>query len=176
MGVSQSQISAYERGLRSPSIATTTRFAAGLSAELAIDFVDRPPTAGGWQPPTLAATAPLVASALAEGNHRHADRAILEFLRAQQEIGIDHRRSLVVAEPPPTGDRQYDALLGAIAEHLAFHNAESIPSWTAHPDRFLSVAWYWIDVVSRRETLRTISPAAFARRLVFIDPVDLTSV
>ena len=170
LGVTQPQVSAYETGRRRPTTTQLDRFADAFDAALAIDFV-AVPGEGVYAPASLAETAAALDLGRADPN-----RPIYEFLRGFHEASPFGRRALLVEPPAPTGDPRYDALLAGLAEHLAGRDHESIPGWTAHPDRFLQQAWYWIDIRRRRAALRAISPAAFARRLVFVDPSDLETV
>jgi hypothetical protein len=50
-------------------------------------------------------------------------RLVREFLEEFKHEAGQSRQALLTEPPPPTADVRWDALLGAIAEHLAFHDA-----------------------------------------------------
>jgi hypothetical protein len=79
----------------------------------------------------------------------------------------------ISAEPPRTGDGRVDALLAAIAEHLAFHSGLTAPPWCEAPHRFLHAAWYPVDLPSVRVRALVSTPASFWRRGIYIDRSDL---
>ncbi|MDP9405707.1 MAG: hypothetical protein M3O86_03775, partial [Actinomycetota bacterium] len=89
---------------------------------------------------------------------RHEDRA------SQQRLIAD--------EPPPVAAR-WDALLAALAEHLAFHRRLRCPPWTQQGQRFLSTAWFLSELPAARTAALETSPASFRRRLIFLDRGDL---
>jgi hypothetical protein len=86
------------------------------------------------------------------------------------------RASALVADPPSTGDPRWDAMLAAVAEHLAFHAELVAPPWVDDPRRFLRAFWFPVDLPSVRVTALVTSPASLARRGVFIDRRDLDRV
>ena len=79
-------------------------------------------------------------------------------------------------EPRSTGDDRSDALLAAVAEYLAFEREIATPRWCLQPERFLTTAWFPVDLQSVRVRALVSSPAAFWRRLIFIDRSDLVRV
>jgi hypothetical protein len=86
------------------------------------------------------------------------------------------RQAALVDEPPTTGDARWDAMLAAVAEHLAFHAELFAPSWVDEPSRFLGTFWFPVDLPSVRARSLVTSPASLARRGVFIDRLDLERV
>jgi hypothetical protein len=56
------------------------------------------------------------------------------------------RRRAIEAEPPETGDRRYDAYLGALGEHLALTSGLDRPEWTLAGRRFLDTFWFQSNV------------------------------
>lgn len=79
----------------------------------------------------------------------------------------------IANEPAPTGDARVDALLGAVAEHVAFHRDIEAPAWCSASTRFLHEAWFPVDLPSVRVRALVSSPASFWRRGVYIDRSDL---
>ena len=101
-------------------------------------------------------------------------RLVFEFLRGVQEDG--HPLVLLVsAEPAPTGDTRFDALLAAIAEDLCVHADEVPPAWVHADQRFLDRAWWVSDLPSARAAALVHAPASFRRRGVMIDRRDLVA-
>lgn len=164
-GVDQPMISAYERERRDPTWGTFDRLirAAGAVAELRVEPLAE--TAF-----TIADLGRHLARADDDGRRR---RLALEFVGRFWDTPTNERRGLVVDRPAPTGDRPWDALLGAVTEHLAFHEAVEAPPWCSEPDRFLDRPWYWVDLPSVRRRVLTGAPTAFRRRNVWVDRVDL---
>lgn len=64
-------------------------------------------------------------------------RLVLEFVEEYRWESVDDRGRILSERPPPTGDERYDALLAALAEHLAYHDNLDIPEWVYDDDRFL---------------------------------------
>lgn len=105
-------------------------------------------------------------------------RMVLEFVRAwrEDEIPPNERQVLLAGEPPSCGDARWDALLAALAEHLARTSGLPVPSWTLLPKRFLDRPFFPITHRSVRTAALVASPAAFRRRGVFLDPESLATV
>ena len=75
-------------------------------------------------------------------------------------------------EPKLTGDRQLDALVGAIAEYLAKQRRLGrVPHWVCDPARRLDKPWFTVTSPSdaMREYLTFSSPAEFASRNIFTE-------
>ena len=164
-GVDQPMVSAYERARRDPSWKTFDRLIRGAGAvtELRVE--------------PLADTAFTLADLgrhLAGGtDDRRRRRLVLDFVGRFWDTPPHQRRALLVDQPAPTGERPWDALVGAIAEHLAFHEAVDPPEWCTEPDRFLDRPWYWVDLPSVRRRALTGAPTAFRRRNVWVNRIDL---
>lgn len=93
--------------------------------------------------------------------------------------GADESRpaalSLTSSEPPPTGDSRYDALLAAIAEHLASRYGSPGPLWSCTLERFLVEGPWWVSPLpSARAHAMLWTPASFRRRGIYLDRHDLT--
>jgi hypothetical protein len=94
--------------------------------------------------------------------------AVREFLDEFAMRPDDALRVAALEAEPPLVDARADALLGALAEHLARAHRLAIPAWAADPKRFLDVMWFLSDVPTFRPTALRESPAAFRRRGIFV--------
>jgi hypothetical protein len=95
--------------------------------------------------------------------------AVWELLDEYAVLSTDGQRRRALADRPgPTGDRRYDAFLGALAEHLATAAGFERPAWTCERDRFLDQFWFVSTVAGFRALAIAESPAAFRRRGVFV--------
>lgn len=168
LGVDQSYISSYESGRRSPGISVLDRIAGALGAELRVELEPRPPDSQ-WVPLTLARLGDHLAL---EADVERKRRLVIEFITGYSATTLADRRGLVIGRPDlDTGP--WAALLGGFAEHYAFWDEFEAPTWSREPARFLCTAWYLVDGLRMRRRARWGAPAAFARRLVFLDPADL---
>ncbi|MDX1886828.1 hypothetical protein [Mycolicibacterium sp. 120270] len=124
--------------------------------------------------PTAALTLATTAAALTDtADDRTRWRLFLEFNRGADEAGRA-ALTLIRDEPPTTGQPRYDALLAAIAEHIAARYALPGPLWSITTDRFLDTPWWTSDLPSARAYAMLSSPAAFRRRGIYLDRHDLT--
>ena len=111
----------------------------------------------------------------APGQYR---RTLIDLLRLGHHWGPIWRRALYASpEPELTAYPEWDALLGAAAEHLAVIHGEKPPDWTGDPLRGVANPWHcWEDATvlpdNERELQVATAPAAFRRRNVFPDPRD----
>ncbi len=110
------------------------------------------------------------------GDDRLAFRLCLEFLDEYAAEPLAARPRLLEAEPPQTGSARWDAFLGALAEHLAFHDGLRVPDWAQQPARFLDASWFLLDLPSVRPSAIAESPAAFRRRAIWITAEALDRV
>lgn len=101
---------------------------------------------------------------------------IYNFLTDVREAGSETKQAMIRDEPPGTGDERFDAYLGAVAEHLAFHNNLSKPDWCEGDGRFLNESWAVPDGERHKSMALIESPAAFRRRGIFIMKDDLKVV
>ncbi len=103
--------------------------------------------------------------------------AAREFLDEFALRGDDRLRAAAIAQrPASTGDRCYDAYLGALAEHLAAAHDLDRPDWSVEPARFLERFWFLSDVPGLRAVAIAQSPAAFRRRGIFVPERSLHRV
>jgi hypothetical protein len=95
-------------------------------------------------------------------------RLVLEFVEEYRWEPIEVRSRLLGERPATIGDARYDALMAALAEHLAYHDGIEVPEWAYEADRFLEQWWFPIDLPSVRTDALVHSPAAFRIRGIFI--------
>jgi hypothetical protein len=79
------------------------------------------------------------------------------------------RAAMIEEEPPSLGSARADAYFAAVAEHLALCNRLPVPGWTSAPGRFLHRPFFPGGLESLKATTLKESPAAFRRRLIFVD-------
>ncbi len=129
-------------------------------------------------PQTLAAVGAEISRCLAQSTpDRHeALRRVAQFIADFEHARPDAQPALVADEPSPTGDRRWDALLGATAEHLCFHHGVVVPGWSGAPGRFLETWWFVSPYRSLHASALVATPAAFANRGVFLHAESLASV
>jgi hypothetical protein len=102
-------------------------------------------------------------------------RYVFEFMRGAQEVK-QLINVLVSAEPQPTGDVRFDAMLAGLAEDLCVFNGEVPPQWVNSDVRTLTSAWWVSTLASGRAQALLHCPAALRRRGVMIDRHDLEGV
>jgi hypothetical protein len=110
-----------------------------------------------------------LAALLAPSSEERRWLLLAEFLT---EFGFEdksNRYRLLEVRPRPTGIKEWDALLGALAEHLAFHDDAMIPGWVDEPDRFLDKFWFPTNTAAARADAVTRAPASFLRRGVMVE-------
>jgi transcriptional regulator with XRE-family HTH domain len=161
----QSAIAAYEAGDREPTVPVLSRMiqASGGVLELSVrreKSLYR-----------LADVARDIVAAL-PADDSVGLRYVFEFLRGLSEDN-DPLAPLVAAEPAPTGDERFDALLAAIAEDACVRGGKAPPGWVFDPKRFLDRAWWVSSLPSAKVQALVHTPASFRRRGVMIDRRDL---
>jgi hypothetical protein len=80
-----------------------------------------------------------------------------------------------IQEVPISLDPIKDAYLAALAEHLATQYGLEYPAWASGSERFLHEPFFASGLESLKAILLVESPAAFRRRMIFIDKDALTS-
>jgi len=118
---------------------------------------------------------PLTLTALA-GKLQQADellrwRLFAEFSEEYRHETGNSRYTLLVEEPPPTGDERWDVFLGALAEHLAARDGRGAPLWAQ--SRQLRQAWFPFDTRAARVDAIVHAPAAFRRRGIYVSSHEL---
>ncbi|MGV7570763.1 hypothetical protein PJL70_08130 [Mycobacterium kansasii] len=127
-------------------------------------------------PPVQAHTLSETAEAIIRAtDERTRLRIFFEFSRGADESG-PAALALTSREPPLTGDSRYDALLAAIAEHLASRYGSPGPLWSCTLERFLvdEGPWWISPLPSARAHAMLWTPASFRRRGIYLDRHDLT--
>jgi transcriptional regulator with XRE-family HTH domain len=167
-GTDETNVSAYERGAKTPSPPTVRRLLAVIDA--------------GADSPVHRAqllTAPATAAALRRGLRECWTRP--ELLRLVRQMRTDTRhlasqpdRAAFYAAPATTGDPRWDALLAGAVEDLALRDGVPAPEWTQNTalDQF----WFVTDSPSLYAYTFAHSPIALQVRGVMIDPADLEAV
>lgn len=85
--------------------------------------------------------------------------------RGSDEAG---KAALMEQEPPPTGDRKFDAALAGEAEFFAREAGLPAPPWVNGPERF-ATPWYFIASMSGLHAyVLAHTPIVFKRHGVFI--------
>ncbi len=136
--------------------------------------------AGTARPPTVelreVATEIRQCLRLSPPDRHTALRWVAQFMDDFERAAPSRRAAMVAVEPGPTGDRRWDAMLAAVAEHLCYHHGLAVPSWSVDPTRFLDRWWFVSPYRSVHASAFVSTPAAFANRGVFIHAGSLASV
>jgi len=98
-------------------------------------------------------------------------KLVWEFLEEYRWESADVQPSLLGDEPPPTGDERWDALLAALAEHLAAKHDLAPPAWADL--RVLRRPWFPAELKVQRADALVRAPAAFRKHGVYLSAVDL---
>ena len=75
---------------------------------------------------------------------------------------------MLAAEPPPTGQVEWDAFLGGLAEWLATAEGLEPPTWSAAPGRFLGRGWWVTTMVPMHAWEYAGTPVSLQRRGVYL--------
>ncbi|HTU74669.1 MAG TPA: hypothetical protein VMG38_14230 [Trebonia sp.] len=98
-------------------------------------------------------------------------KLVWEFLEDYRWEPSDAQPSLLADEPPPTGDERWDALLAAVAEHLAAKGDLAPPDWAEL--RVLRRPWFPAQLRVQRADALVHAPAAFRKHGVYLSAADL---
>ena len=98
-------------------------------------------------------------------------KLVWEFLEECRWEPADVQPSLLRDEPPPTGDERWDALLAALAEHLAAQHDLAPPEWAEM--RVLQQPWFPAELEIQRADALVWAPAAFRKHGVYLSARDL---
>ena len=85
------------------------------------------------------------------------------------------QRLMLAAEPPSTGQVEWDAFLGGLAEWLATSGGIESPAWATAPGRFLGRGWWVTTMASMRAWEYAGTPVSLQRRGVFLHRDSLTN-
>ena len=87
----------------------------------------------------------------------------------------DSKLAMIFECPKPTGDAKVDALLAAIARHIAIqYRLEDLPGWVRSDDRILAEPWFTSKPTSMAMQLKLVTGSPPAFRLHNIFPGDLS--
>jgi hypothetical protein len=125
---------------------------------------------------TISETAAQIRRCLAVLDDHEALRWVAQFVAEFQRASMADRPGLVADEPPPTGDRHWDAMLAGVVEQLCFDHELAVPGWVMRPGRFLDQWWFVTPYRSLHPSAFTETPVALANRGVFIHRQSLESV
>lgn len=98
-------------------------------------------------------------------------KLVWEFLEEYRWGPDDAQPCLLNDEPPPLGDERWDALLAALAEHLAAKHDLAPPAWTE--PRVLRRPWFPAELRVQRADALVRAPAAFRKHGVYLSAADL---
>ncbi len=122
----------------------------------------------GYRPMTLAELASRLART---GDSKVRWKLVWEFLEEYRWEPYDAQPSLLQNEPPPVGDERWDALLAALAEHLAAQKDLAPPQWAE--SRVLRRPWFPAELQVQRADALVWAPAAFRKHGVYLSARDL---
>lgn len=119
---------------------------------------------------------PMTVADLAERLSGAADDAtrwklVWEFLEEYRWETANSQPALLRDEPARIGDDRWDALLAALAEHLAAQRDLAPPRWTE--PRVLQRAWFPAELKVQRADALVHAPASFRKHGVYLSAVDL---
>jgi hypothetical protein len=98
-------------------------------------------------------------------------KLVWEFLEVYRWEPGDAQPSLLRDEPSLIGDERWDALLAALAEHLAAKHDLAPPAWADL--RVLRRPWFPAELRVQRADALVRAPAAFRKHGVYLSAADL---
>jgi hypothetical protein len=98
-------------------------------------------------------------------------KLVWEFLEEYRWEPNDVQPLLLWDEPSPVGDERWDALLAALAEHLAAQHDLAPPDWVEL--RVLRKPWFPAELKVQRADALVRAPAAFRKHGVYLSAKDL---
>jgi hypothetical protein len=98
-------------------------------------------------------------------------RIVCSFLEEYRWEAPEAQPALLRDRPPEVGDERWDALLAAMAEHLAAAHDLAPPSW-AEPQE-LRRPWFPAELRMQRTEALMWAPAAFMKHGVYVSARDL---
>ena len=122
----------------------------------------------GYRPMTLA---DLAGRLVRTADSKVRWKLVWEFLEEYRWESTEVQLTLLQDEPAPTGDQRWDALLAALAEHLAARHDAAPPPWTEL--RVLHRPWFPAELAIQRAEALVWAPAAFRKHGVYLSARDL---
>jgi hypothetical protein len=98
-------------------------------------------------------------------------KLVWEFLEEYRWEPGEAQPALLRDEPCPVGDERWDALLAALAEHLAAQHDLAPPDWAEL--RVLRRPWFPAELRVQRADALVRAPAAFRKHGVYLSATDL---
>lgn len=99
---------------------------------------------------------------------------ILEFLDEFYVEQVPEKKvAMLKEEPDVSGDARMDAYLAAVAEYLSRIYDLDPPDWVEGETRFLKRPFFPCGLESLKATMLKESPAAFRRRMIFVEATPL---
>jgi transcriptional regulator with XRE-family HTH domain len=166
-GVAQSSLSNLESGRRSPTAETIDRLLRVTGHQLIAIPTRRTDAAGAAED---------IAARLAEGDRERAVRHFIQLADDLAAVHLEVRFALTLAEPPPIGEKRWDAAVAGLVEHRLLEEGLPLPSWVGADDRRVARSWTFGDGVYDIPVERARALPAFRRHGVLIDPDTLASV
>lgn len=98
-------------------------------------------------------------------------KLVWEFLEEYRWESGEAQPALLRDEPSLVGDERWDALLAALAEHLAAQHDLAPPGWAEM--RVLRRPWFPAELRVQRADALAHAPAAFRKHGVYLSASDL---
>jgi transcriptional regulator with XRE-family HTH domain len=165
-GTSETNVAAYERGVKSPNAVTEQRLLTAIE--------------GGTSHPAVTyglLTAPGTAAAIRAGLRSGWPKADLLRLIRENRANSRHVRPgdpVFFGPPTTTGDARWDAFLAGSTENLLLRSHAAVPHWVA--GHVLPTWWFFTDNPNYHAYAFAHSPASLKLRGVMIDAESLESV
>jgi len=122
----------------------------------------------GYRPMTIADLAGRLARTADAGVRW---KLVWEFLEEYRWEARDVQPALLRDVPALVGDERWDALLAALAEHLAAGHDLAPPPWAE--SRVLRRPWFPAELKTQRAEALVWAPAAFRKHGVYLSARDL---
>jgi transcriptional regulator with XRE-family HTH domain len=160
----QPAVAAYEKGARTPSVATLRRLLDACQYDL--DLVARPRVRRGAA--SLEQIAATMREDLSAGREDDALRLLFGFADDFRRSSRPGQIALLREEPPPTGALRFDAALAGAAEFFAREGEIAAPEWADAQGRFVEPWWFVASRPALDAYVFARTPAVFARHGVFV--------
>jgi transcriptional regulator with XRE-family HTH domain len=168
-GIAASTVHRIEQGAIHPTVDVVERIAEAAGTRLVLEAR-----------PDYAASALGLARAIRDDLSRRDDgdivRKAAELAQRFVHADVETRERMIAADPPSTGDPQWEAFVGALAEWLAASVGQRAPEWTRDERRFLDHGWWVTPLKSMQAWEYAGAPIAFKRRGVYLHRDSLTNV
>ena len=160
----QSAVAAYETGARTPNLETFRRLLRVCDYE--VEVTARPRMRRGAS--SLADLATSISHDLEADDEESALRLIFGFADDFRGSSRPGQIALIAAEPTPTGDPRFDAVLAATAEFFAAEAGIGTPDWVNGHTRFVEPLWFIASRPAFHAYTLAHTPAVFVRHGVMV--------